>query len=185
VEFCLVNPCGVCVLHRLLTLSLRLSMALCTNPPMPLVGDAGRSVRTGEMRPCVGDIAKARPEAASSSASCSDVDDDGNDGKANFCDSNCGKGDLAGRDGSLLVPTIDVFADRRTLPRPLSARGGEPVPKLDFESRDMPGSCLLPKAGSASATSSSLFFLSAADPTPRSGVCLNHSGDLLPRFSAI
>jgi hypothetical protein len=154
VEFCLVSPCGACVLHRLLTLSLRLSMALCTKPPMPLVGDAGRSVRTGEMRPCVGDIAKARDEAASSSTSSSDAND-GNDGNANFCESNCGKGDLVGRSGSSLAPKTGVLADRRTLPRPLSARGGEPDSKLDFESRDMPGSCLLPRAGSASATSSS------------------------------
>ena len=63
VEFCLLKPGGVWVLHLLLTLSLRLSIALCTNPPMPLVGDTGRS-RSGEMRPCVGDMARLRAEDA-------------------------------------------------------------------------------------------------------------------------
>lgn len=36
-------------------------MALCTKPPMPFVGDAGRSSLSGEIRPCEGDIARARP----------------------------------------------------------------------------------------------------------------------------
>ena len=45
-----------CALHLLLTLSFRFSMALCTKPPMPLVGDAGRSKvardeREGVVRP--------------------------------------------------------------------------------------------------------------------------------------
>ena len=62
VEFCLLRPCGVCVLHLLFTLSLRLSMALCTKPPIPFVGEAGRSMRSGEILPCVGDM--ARPRAA-------------------------------------------------------------------------------------------------------------------------
>jgi len=39
VEFCLDSPGAACALHLLLTLSDRLSMALCTNPPMPFVGD--------------------------------------------------------------------------------------------------------------------------------------------------
>lgn len=37
------GPAGL--LHLLLTLSVRLSMALCTKPPMPLVGEVGRSIR--------------------------------------------------------------------------------------------------------------------------------------------
>jgi len=64
VEFCLLRGCGPWALHRLLTLSLRLSMALCTKPPMPFVGDAGRSVRSGDILPCVGDMARARAEDA-------------------------------------------------------------------------------------------------------------------------
>jgi hypothetical protein len=62
VEFWRLSGCGVCVLHLLFTLSLRLSMALWTKPPMPLVGETGRSVRSGDILPCVGDM--ARPRAA-------------------------------------------------------------------------------------------------------------------------
>jgi hypothetical protein len=64
VEFCLLRGCGPWALHLLLTLSLRLSMALCTKPPMPLVGEAGRSVRFGDILPWVGDMARARAEDA-------------------------------------------------------------------------------------------------------------------------
>jgi hypothetical protein len=59
VEFVLLMPCGVCVLHRLFTLSLRFIIALCTKPPMPFVGEGARS---GEILPCVGDIARPRTE---------------------------------------------------------------------------------------------------------------------------
>jgi hypothetical protein len=64
VEFCLLRGCGAWALHRLLTLSLRLSMALWTKPPMPFVGEEGRSARSGENLPCIGDMASARPEEA-------------------------------------------------------------------------------------------------------------------------
>jgi hypothetical protein len=67
VEVCLVRAGGVCVLHRLETLSLRFNMALWTKPPMPLVGDAGRS-RSGEILPWVGDMARARAALSSASA---------------------------------------------------------------------------------------------------------------------
>lgn len=48
---------GDCILHLLLTLSVRFIMALCTKPPMPLVGESDLSGFSGDMRPCDGDIA--------------------------------------------------------------------------------------------------------------------------------
>jgi len=44
VEFSLLKPAPGCALHLLLTLSDRFNMALCTKPPIPLVGDGGLSV---------------------------------------------------------------------------------------------------------------------------------------------
>ena len=43
VESSRLNPGPACALHLLLTLSFLFSIALCTNPPMPLVGDGGLS----------------------------------------------------------------------------------------------------------------------------------------------
>jgi len=60
IELPLLRPGPACVLHLLLTLSERLSMALWTKPPRPLVGETGLSIRSREMRPCDGDIAGAR-----------------------------------------------------------------------------------------------------------------------------
>lgn len=60
IELPLLRPGPACVLHLLLTLSERLSIALWTNPPRPLVGETGLSTRSREMRPCEGDIARAR-----------------------------------------------------------------------------------------------------------------------------
>jgi len=50
-------------LHLLLTLSLRLSMALCTKPPIPLVGELGRSRRLWAL-----DMVRLRPSALSGAA---------------------------------------------------------------------------------------------------------------------
>lgn len=50
-------------LHLLLTLSLRFSMALCTKPPMPLVGELGRSRRL-----CALDMVRLRASALSGAA---------------------------------------------------------------------------------------------------------------------
>lgn len=57
-----VSPPGDCTLHLLFTLSDRFIIALWTNPPIPLVGDIGRSILSGEMRPWEGDIARERVE---------------------------------------------------------------------------------------------------------------------------
>lgn len=59
-------PGGDWTLHLLFTLSDRFNIALCTKPPMPLVGDAGRSTLSGDIRPCVGDIAGARDSGRAS-----------------------------------------------------------------------------------------------------------------------
>ena len=55
-----VSPGGACTLHLLFTLSDLFIMALCTKPPIPFVGEAGRSNLSGEIRPCEGDIARPR-----------------------------------------------------------------------------------------------------------------------------
>lgn len=86
VESCLVSEAPGCALHLLLTLSLRLSIALCTKPPIPLVGDGGRSM---EMRFWALDI--VRPMTVDS-ASAVDVWSGG--GGANLCESRNGSGDL-------------------------------------------------------------------------------------------
>jgi len=63
-------------LHLLLTLSLRLSMALCTKPPMPLVGELGLSRRLWAL-----DMVRLRPSALS-----------GLSGAAKRCESREGRG---------------------------------------------------------------------------------------------
>jgi hypothetical protein len=62
VELPRVKPPGDCTLHLLFTLSDLFIIALWTNPPIPLVGDIGRSILSGEMRPWEGDIARLRVE---------------------------------------------------------------------------------------------------------------------------
>jgi hypothetical protein len=49
IELLRLRPWGSCALHRFETLSDRLIMALCTNPPRPLVGDVERA-RSGDIR---------------------------------------------------------------------------------------------------------------------------------------
>src|SRR3954470_23390712 len=110
-EFCLLNTGGVCVLHRLLTLSLRLSMALWTKPPMPFVGDAERSL-SGDILPWVGDMAIPR---AARSLSPPSTEEAGSEGRANFCDSSTGRGDRPFALGSASPPDIDVLVEKRLL----------------------------------------------------------------------
>ena len=57
IEFPRLRPGAGVALHRLLTLSDLFIIALCTKPPSPLVGEAGRSILSGESRPCDGDMA--------------------------------------------------------------------------------------------------------------------------------
>lgn len=115
---------------------------------MPLVGDAERS-RSGEILPCVGDMAMARDRSALSAIS--------SEGGANFWESKIGKGErvLA---GSVSPPDKDVFVEKRllsmALPRVDPPRdpgevertlsgGGLLISGSIVASRDMPGSCLL------------------------------------------
>lgn len=68
VELCLDSPGAACALHLLLTLSDRLSMALCTNPPMPFVGD-------GDLAAILEDESEGFKDGASSGNFESDPDD--------------------------------------------------------------------------------------------------------------
>lgn len=166
VEFCLLTAGGVCVLHLFLfTLSLRFIMALCTNPPMPFVGDVGRS-RSGDILPCVGDIASPRIEPVGSPPS---IEEPCSDGGANFCESRVGRGDFNFPVGSASPPERDVLEEKRLLhaalprtepicegelDRTLSG-GGLVASGSTVDSRDMPGSCLLPELEPASEVLSS------------------------------
>lgn len=162
-ELCLLRFGGVCVLHRLLTLSLRFILALSTKPPTPFVGDKGRS---GDILPCVGDMRGPRDMLAGSVASAVEGRSVGG---ANFCDSSTGRGDciLA---VSVSPPEIEVVDEKRLLRAALSrteARrdegelervlsvGGLARAEPVVESRDMPGSGRLLTAGAASAGESS------------------------------
>jgi hypothetical protein len=176
--------------HLLETLSLRLSMALWTKPPMPLVGDAGRS---GDILPCVGDMARARAALSPASVDCSD-------GGANLCESSVGSGERVMVMESASPPDMDVLVEKRllsmALPRIEPPRdpgelertlsgGGLPMSGSTVDSRDMPGSCLLLDMELASEAVSSCPRLYAAEPAPRSGVCLNHEGSFAPRDAAM
>lgn len=134
----------------MLTLSDRFNIALCTNPPIPFVGDAGRS---GEIRPCARDIVIPLPAPIRSSASNESV----SDGAASSCDSANGK---TGFESLTLSPDMEVAFDilllHAALPRTEPAlegeldralSGGGLVASSDstVDSLDMPGSCLRPE----------------------------------------
>lgn len=75
-----LRPGGDCTLHLLFTLSDRFIMALCTKPPMPLVGDGDLSSLSGDIRPCEGDIASERasgPLPPGGSSFCTEDIDNG------------------------------------------------------------------------------------------------------------
>lgn len=191
---------GVWVLQRLLTLSLRLSMALCTKPPMPFVGDADRS-RSGDILPCVGDMASPR---AARSLSPPSTDEPCSDGGANFWDSSTGRGVLPLLADSESPPEIDVLVEKRLLimvlprtepprepgelERTLSA-GGLPTSGSMVDSRDMPGNCLRPDTEPdiepVSEAVSSWVLRKAADPLPPSGVWRKKAGSLAPNDAAM
>jgi hypothetical protein len=162
-ELCLLKFGGVYVLHRLLTLSLRFILALNTKPPMPFVGDRGRS---GDILPCVGDMRGPRDVSAGSVVSAVDGRSVGG---ANFCDSSTGSGDCI-LVVSMSLPEIEVVDEKRLLRAALSrteARrdegdlervlsvGGLAREEAEVESRDMPGSGRLLTAGVASAAGES------------------------------
>lgn len=185
VEFCLVKPGGVAVLQRLLTLSLRLSMALCTKPPMPLVGEVERS-RSGEILPCVGDMAIPRVARELSASSGMEP---ASDGGANFCESSRGRAEPLFVTGSTSPADMEVLVEKRLLSTVLSRAEPPREPgeleralsggglltsgsRVESRSRDMPGSARLPVPvmEPASDALSSWLFLYAAEPAPRSAV---------------
>jgi hypothetical protein len=147
VEFCLLKVVGTWALHLLLTLSLRFSIALCTKPPMPLVGDEGRS---GDILPWVGDMASPRTEPVWSPPF---TEDPCSEGGANFCESNIGSGDFALPRPSTSAPATVSGLERRALRAVLPRKevlertlsGGGLVGSVStVVSLDKPGSCLLP-----------------------------------------
>lgn len=163
-------------------LSERLSIALCTNPPSPLVGDWGRSKRSGEIRPCDGDIASVRATDEDSSPREELVSEGGG---WNLWLLKVGNGDRTPPSDefdaeleNLFIPLVSPCNDPSSegdKERPLSLGG------LNFsDSRlvflDRPGNCLLAPEELVSDILSSLFLRYAAEPDPRSSVCLNQSG---------
>lgn len=133
----------------MLTLSDRFSIALCTKPPIPFVGEAGRS---GEIRPCARDIVIPLPEPIRSSASSEPA----SEGATSPCESGTEK---TGFESLALSPDMDVASDilllQAALPRTEPAcdgeleralAGGGLVASSDstVDSLDIPGSCLLP-----------------------------------------
>lgn len=115
-------------------------------------------------------------------------------GGANFCVSRTGSAELIFGADSSSTPDNDAIAEVRfasmVLPRmePLErafSGGGGVASGSVAVSRDMPGSCLLSGMAAPSEVSSSWFFLYAAEPIPRSGVCLNHVGSFAPSDCAI
>lgn len=80
---------------------------------------------------------------------------------------------------------LTELAREGEIERASSRRGLVGLSDSTVDSRDMPGSLILPDAGGASTTRSSWLFLYAAEPIPLSAVCLNHEGSLEPSASAI
>jgi hypothetical protein len=139
-------------------------------------------------------MASARAaSAASAAALCSD-------GGANFCESSIGSGDRVLAAASASTPEADVLAEKRllsmALPRVEPPRdpgelertlsgGGLLISGSMVDSRDMPGSCLLPDIEPTSEAVSSWLRRYAAELAPRSGVCLNHDGSFALNEAAI
>jgi hypothetical protein len=178
-ESALLRPAGDWTLHLLFTLSDRFIIALCTNPPMPLVGDIGRSTLSGEIRPCVGDIAKPRLSewvSAGGSRICAGV-----------------KG--IGEPKPLESFGLSLYV--ALAPLPYTALVLENVDGVCADSsnlsgsddcRDIPGICILVEEfdpWSDLSSFSTWFFLYAGEFNPLSAVCLNHAGSLDARDCAI
>ncbi len=195
VEFCLLRLAPGCALQRLLTLSLRFIIALCTKPPIPFVGELGRSAALAR-RACDDEIERFRLKSPCCSVPVEEAWSD--IGEACRCASSSARSDLR---SALLSVAFEGVAETRLLAMPLSR--AEVVvdalsdPKLsagvgpagldgsDAVSRARPGSTLLLEATLCPAEASSLLFRYAADPVPLSAVCRNHAGSLDPREAAI
>jgi hypothetical protein len=150
------KPEGELTLHRL-TLSERFIMALCTNPPMPLVGESGGLV--GDVRPGDGGMDWRLTENASTSPA--ESPNGGSRRGAPFR----GRGEPS-------------------LPGSVGVTGREIGFSFDgsiAESRDMPGSCVRIEDMSAVSWSSTWLFLNAPDPRPGSAVWRNQEGSFPAR----
>lgn len=77
-------------------------------------------------------------------------------------------------------PPLDTKSDLR-----LSDAGGLRLSGSIEDSLDMPGRPRRPEKTLSAGDISSLLFLYAAEPTPRSAVCLNQDGSRAPREAAI
>lgn len=188
-EFCRLSMDPGCALDRLLTLSDLFMKALCTNPPMPFVGDVGRSVAFAS-RACDDDMlgVRSRPDCSPSVVEIvrSDM------GDASACASSAATSDF--RSGLLLVE-VRVFEKALSRMEPVrevvsdftlsDGAGLASLAGSTEASRDMPGRPRLPDTMLSPAVTSSLFFLYAALPTPLSAVCLNQVGSRAPNEAAI
>ena len=108
-------------------------MALCTKPPIPFVGETGRSNLSGEIRPCEGDIAKPRVSAVESIL-----------GGSNLCALDDGIGDpkFPGRLPNTSEPLETL--PKVTLLLEGDRSGGPSIPVSGCNvSRDIPGICTL------------------------------------------
>ena len=189
IEFPLLRPGPACALHLLLTLSERFSIALCTKPPRPLVGDAGRSTRPGESRPCEGDIAKGRAIEIFSPTDGYMVD-----GGSNLRLFVVGIGDRTppadAGDAELeyLCPSPEMLPSEPSLDGdaegPLSRAEIARSSGSAVLSLEIPGKRLIATIDAVPDESSRLL-LNAADPDPRSCVCLNQVGSFDRKESAI
>lgn len=146
-------------------------MALCTNPPSPLVGDVERA-RSGDIRRCVGDGGIGSSAGASA---C---------GGSNFGAPDNATGETVAAAGDteetlerwwleLLSPTVEaVLGGEGDFSLTSSSRSGSTV-----DSRLIPGSLRLgPRSAWFSSRSSG--FRNAGEPNPRSAVWRNQAGSL-------
>lgn len=169
-------------------LSERFIMALCTKPPIPFVGEAGRSL--AELRrACEDDIVGVRPSVVLvCSVSALDAVSDT---------------EVGGFEKSLLrllwsesEVVVDILLLQAPLSLPESSLVGSSEVTLSGAglmslvgsiepSLDMPGRPLRPPTTLSEPFESSLLRLYAALPMPRSAVCLKNDGSLAPRDAAI
>lgn len=181
-----LRPAFACTLHLLFTLSDRFIIALCTNPPRPLVGDGGRSGDDNKLGLLPSPTLSDSNEVLRSNGL--------NTGKSR-------RGVLGGEDdmrdvglAGVTSSTIDlrcsssgsVDADFRGDPGGVAFSVSFPERSWDvLKSLDIPGS-LIPRLVKEGAASASVSFLRyAPDPIPRSAVWRNHEGSLAPNDAAM
>lgn len=184
-ESCLCSPPSGCALQRLVWLSERFIKALWTKPPIPLVGDDGRSLVLVR-RAWDADIVGVRPRVGGSLVSVvtEDLVDCVRKGRSLLAFPSEIEGvpeDLAlHARSSRIEPNLDGVSDE-------TLSGAGLVVRSSFRglSFDIPGNPLRAAKTSSPPLVSSLLFLNAALPTPLSAVCLKYVGSRAPRDAAI